>query len=346
MCVVLARCIGIIECYFLLEPLILITLGALYWSFQRTIGEQIMFKENAGTVRILGVPMDLGQSRRGVDMGPSAIRYAGLQARLERLGYSISDAGNVIVPPVEELDGDAGSQDNAHHRDAVVQVCQSIYDVLVTKHTNCDFTIVLGGDHSISIGSVTALTDQHKSGVIWVDAHADFNTPQTSPSGNIHGMPVAALLGDGPAELVNIGYPGPKLLPSQIVMVGIRNLDIKERQRLVASGINVLTMTEIGERGMGAIARQTLDCLNSFDSIHVSLDMDSLDPDFAPGVATPVPGGLTYREAHLLMEILAASGKVKSMDIVEINPILDTSNRTAELAVGLATSLLGQRIIR
>jgi arginase len=303
-------------------------------------------KENAGTVRILGVPMDLGQSRRGVDMGPSAIRYAGLQAHLERLGYSISDAGNVNVPPVEGLDTDQGSPDNAHHLSAVIQVCQSIYDALVSRHTGCDFTIVLGGDHSISIGSVSALTNQHKSGVIWVDAHADYNTPQTSPSGNIHGMPMAALLGDGPADLVNVGYPGAKLIPSQVVMIGIRNLDYKERQRLMDSGITVFSMTEIDEQGMGAIARQTLRCFESFDSIHVSLDMDSLDPEFAPGVATPVPGGLTYREAHLLMEILADSGKVTSMDIVEINPILDTRNRTAELAVGLAASLLGQRIIR
>ena len=302
-------------------------------------------KENAGTVRILGVPMDLGQSRRGVDMGPSAIRYAELQAHLERLGYAISDAGNVVVPPVEELENEE-SQSNARHLGAVIQVCQSIYDALVTKHTNCDFTIVLGGDHSISIGSVSALTDQHKSGVIWVDAHADYNTPQTTPSGNIHGMPMAALLGDGPGKLVNVGYPGAKLVPSQVVMIGIRNLDYKERQRLMDSGINVFSMTEIDEQGMGAIARETLRCFENFDSIHVSLDMDSLDPEFAPGVATPVPGGLTYREAHLLMEILADSGKVKSMDIVEINPILDTRNRTAELAVGLAASLLGQRIIR
>src|SRR5262249_21833508 len=154
-----------------------------------------------------------------VDMGPSAIRYAGLQARLRQLGYSIYDAGNVVVPPVEELE-ETDTQGNAHHLAAVVQVCQSIYDALKTKQPESNFTIVLGGDHSISIGSVTALTDQHKSGVIWVDAHADFNTPQTSPSGNVHGMPVAALLGDGPAELVNVGYPGAKLTPAQIVMVG------------------------------------------------------------------------------------------------------------------------------
>lgn len=303
-------------------------------------------KENAGTVRILGVPMDLGQSRRGVDMGPSAIRYAGLQAHLERLGYAISDAGNVDVPPVEGLETEQESPANAHHLSAVVQVCQSIYDALVSRYTGNDFTIVLGGDHSISIGSVSALTDQHKSGVIWVDAHADYNTPQTTPSGNIHGMPMASLLGDGPDKLVNVGYPGAKLIPSQVVMIGIRNLDYKERHRLMDSGITVFSMTEIDEQGMGAIARETLRCFESFDSIHVSLDMDSLDPEFAPGVATPVPGGLTYREAHLLMEILADSGKVKSMDIVEINPILDTRNRTAELAVGLAASLLGQRIIR
>jgi len=300
-------------------------------------------------IRVIGVPMDLGQSRRGVDMGPSAVRYAQLQARLERLGYHLEDCGNVVVPPVEEIEGRAkpapSSIGYAHHLDAVVSVCESIYNTVTAGFAEGDFTIVLGGDHSISIGSVAGVAQHGPIGVIWVDAHADYNTPQTSPSGNIHGMPMAALLGDGPDALVNIGYQGPKLQATQVVMIGIRNLDLKERLRLTNSGITVLTMTEIDENGMAVCARKALSQLAGFDAIHVSLDMDCLDPDIAPGVGTPVRGGFTYREAHLLMEILASSNKVRSMDIVEINPILDTSNQTAELAVELAASLLGQRII-
>lgn len=297
--------------------------------------------------RIFGVPMDLGQERRGVDMGPSAVRYAGLRGRLKRLGYTVFDGGNVAVPVVEEIDEQrprAPEDHRARHLDAVVAACQSIYEQMKCCSQEHEFAIFLGGDHSISVGSVAGVAERGPVGVIWVDAHADFNTPETSPSGNVHGMSVAALLGYGPRALVDVGYPGPKLQPSQVVMIGIRNLDTEERRKLAHSGITVLTMTDIDEHGMAAITRQALSRLSHLDSIHVSLDMDALDPDLAPGVGTPVPGGLTYREAHLLMELLAASGKVRSMDIVEINPILDHSNRTAVLAVELAASLLGQRI--
>jgi arginase len=294
-------------------------------------------------IKILGMPMDIGQSRRGTDMGPSALRYAGLQDRLKRLGYDVHDLGNVLVPVVEQIQSPDGK--NARHLDAVVQACQTLYEHALDCINSADFTIFMGGDHSMAVGTVSAVTNPEKVGVIWIDAHADYNTPLTSPSGNVHGMPIAALLGDEPRELADVGYPGPKLHPSQIVMIGIRNLDIAERQRLTKSGINVYTMTDIDEHGIGLITRQTLARLNHLDRIHVSLDMDSLDPEYAPGVGTPVQGGLTYREAHLLMEILAGSGKVHSMDIVEINPILDEGNQTAELAVELAASLLGQRII-
>ncbi len=307
--------------------------------------------EKITTIRIFGVPMDLGQQRRGVDMGPSAVRYAGLQERLRGLGYQVQDHGNVVVPVVEEVRQMEQTvtirpeEGNARHLHAVAQVCTAIY----TQMTECvqpgEFAIFLGGDHSISMGTVSGAVSRGPHGVIWVDAHADYNTPRTSPSGNVHGMPVAALLGDGPALLTNIGGPGPKLQPSQVAMVGIRNLDAIERQRLVKSGISVFTMTDIDEHGIGSIARQTLNRLSHLDSIHISLDMDSLDPDEAPGVGTPVRGGLTYREAHLLMELFAQSGKVRSLDIVEINPILDNHNQTAELAVELAASLLGQRIL-
>jgi arginase len=296
--------------------------------------------------RILGVPMDLGQQRRGVDMGPSAVRYAGLQDRLARLGYIVRDNGNIPVPVVEEIAGMVSDEQNpARHLDAVVKVCQSIYEQIVCCVEEHDFAICLGGDHSISVGSVAGVSHQSRVGMIWVDAHADFNTPDTSPSGNVHGMPVAALLGEGPRALVDVGYPGPKLQPSQVAMIGIRNLDFEERQRLTKSGISVFTMTDIDEQGMAAITRQALSRLSHLDTIHVSLDLDCLDPDVAPGVGTPVPGGLTYREAHLVMELLCQSNKVRSLDIVEINPILDNRNQTAELAVQLAASLMGQRII-
>ncbi|MFO7683710.1 MAG: arginase [Chloroflexota bacterium] len=296
---------------------------------------------NPRTIRIIGVPMDLGQNRRGVDMGPSAARYAGLQARLERLGHTVHDEGNVHVPnPEEEV-----AEGQTNRLKAVTAVCQNIYQIANRCADRGDFTLFLGGDHSISLGTIAAAAQHEPVGVIWIDAHADFNTFETSPSGNIHGMPVAALIGDGHESLVNIGYPGAKIKPSHIVQIGIRDLDPAERQRLLPSGVNVFTMRHLDELGMAAIARQALDRLRHLKRLHVSLDMDSLDPDEAAGVGTPVPGGLSYREAHLLMEILGDSGRVHSLDIVEINPILDDRNKTAELAVELAASLLGQRIL-
>ncbi len=297
-----------------------------------------MHKKN---IRIIGVPMDLGQSRRGVDMGPSAARYAGLQARLERLGHTVHDEGNVAVPnPEEDV-----AQTGARRLKAVTAVCNNIYTIARECVTHEEFAIFIGGDHSMSIGSVAAAAEDGPVGVIWIDAHGDFNTPESSPSGNIHGMPVAALTGDGPDSLVNVGKEGAKLHPTQIVQIGIRDLDNAERERLAQSGISIFTMRHVDENGIASIAKQALERLRHLPRIHVSLDIDSLDPDEAPGVGTPVPGGLTYREAHLLMEILGDSGRVQSLDIVEINPILDTMNKTAELAVELAASLLGQRIL-
>jgi arginase len=285
--------------------------------------------------------MDLGQNRRGVDMGPSAVRYAGLQARLARLGHQVFDEGNVPVPnPEEEV-----AEGSGRRLRAVTAVCQNIYELTRKFISDGDFTIFLGGDHSISIGTVAAAAQDESLGLIWIDAHGDFNTVETSPSGNIHGMPVATLVGDGPESLVNLGYPGAKVHPTHIVMIGIRDLDAGERQRLKRSGIQVFTMPHLDELGIAAVARQALDRLRHVSRIHVSLDMDSLDPREAPGVGTPVRGGLSYREAHLLMEILGDSGRVHSLDIVEINPILDDQNQTAELAVELAASILGQRIL-
>lgn len=293
-------------------------------------------------IRLIGVPMDLGQNRRGVDMGPSAVRYAGLQARLTQLGYEVHDEGNVPVPnPEEEV-----AEGESRRLRAVVTACQSIFEIGRHCYSADEFPVFLGGDHSISIGTVAAAaTEDEPIGLIWVDAHGDFNVPETSPTGNIHGMPVAVLVGHGDERLVNVGYPGPKVHPTHIVQIGIRDLDKMERKRINPSGVSVYTMRHLDELGMAAVARQALDRLRHLSRIHVSLDMDSLDPVEAPGVGTPVPGGLTYREAHLLMEILGDSGRVGSMDVVEINPILDEGNKTAELAVGLVASLLGQRIL-
>jgi arginase len=288
--------------------------------------------------------MDLGQSRRGVDMGPSAIRYAGLQSRLENLGWTVYDAGNIHVPVIEQIAVDETFECYpTHHMSAIAPVAQEIHNAMLKSVHAREDAIFLGGDHSISIGSISgALHRAHKVGVIWVDAHGDFNTPKTSPSGNIHGMVVTSLMGRGP-EALAIGER--RLSPDQIVMIGTRDLDFEERIALRESGIKVMTMRDIDEDGMASVVRTALSVLGDVEAIHVSFDMDSLDPSVAPGVGTPVQGGLNYREAHLLLEMLADDGRVRSMDIVEVNPILDTLNYTAEIAVGLAASLFGQRII-
>ncbi len=299
------------------------------------------------TVRIYGIPMDLGQLRRGVDMGPSAIRYAGLYDRLRKLGYTPTDAGNVTVPQVEQIsiDDAYGLDVNARYLPQVTQVCQDTYDLIKTTLKPGEYGIFLGGDHSLSIGTVSAVSQMGKVGVLWVDAHADMNTPLSSPSGNIHGMSVAALLGDGASSLINIGGPAPKLKPRDVAMVGLRNLDTEEKNRVSKIGIMPYTMRDVDELGMFRVAHQILDWFADYDFLHISLDLDGCDPSFAPGVGTPVNGGLTYREAHLLMEILSDSGKVRTVDIVEVNPVLDERNRTADIAVDLVASLFGQQIM-
>jgi arginase len=294
------------------------------------------------SIRIYGAPMDLGQQRRGVDMGASAVRYAGLQSRLESLGYTVSDGGNLHVPIVEQIDHDP-SDGRAHNASAVGNVCRAIYAHVGEALSNGETAIFLGGDHSVALGSTAAALEHGaKTGVLWIDAHGDFNTPQTTPSGNVHGMVVAALLGLCPPVLT-VGAK--RLMPEYTAMIGIRDLDVEEKQALAASGIHVMTMRAIDENGMAAVVRGVLDRLADCDALHVSLDLDSLDPQVAAGVGTPVPGGLTYREAHLLMEMLADDGRVRSLDIVEVNPILDSGNRTAAIAVELTASLFGQRIL-
>ncbi len=300
-------------------------------------------------IRIYGVPMDLGQARRGVDMGPSAIRYAGLQTRLERLGYQVHDGGNIAVPLAEQLEEIAFHDDpvigHAHYLPQVAQACQQVFVTMDACTGENEHVIFLGGDHSISIGTVASVARCQEVGVLWIDAHGDINTPHTTPSGNIHGMSVAVLLGYGPTQLTDIGGAGAKLDPEQVAMIGVRDLDPGERERIAECGVTVHTMREVDEHGIARIAQQALRQFEPVSRIHISLDLDSLDPTVAPGVGTPVPGGLSYREAHLLMEVLADSGKVCSLDIVEVNPILDTRNQTAEVAVELAAGLFGQRIL-
>jgi len=291
------------------------------------------------TIRIIGVPMDLGQSRRGVDIGPGAIRYAGISSQLRKIGYIIEDIGNIDVPVRDALPKDCDLLT------AIRRACELLYEAARESVIQGYLPVFLGGDHSIAIGTIGGITEHSRTGIIWVDAHGDFNTPETSPSGNIHGMALAVLTGRGLPELVNLGRPGTKLYPEDIVIIGIRKLDPEERIMLKNSGIKIYTMRDIDERGIGVIAGESLKHLSHLSRIHVSLDMDVLDPIEAPGVGSPVSGGLTYREAHLLMEILADSDCITSMDIVEINPILDHRNRTAENAVELAASLLGQRIL-
>lgn len=292
-------------------------------------------------IRIIGVPMDLGQAHRGVDLGPGAIRYAGLSARLKSLGYEIHDAGNLEVPVRDSLPGGPERK----FLPSIRRICEETYKVGRAAVEEGFIPIFLGGDHSIAIGTIGGVTHSEPSGVIWIDAHGDFNTPESSRSGNIHGMPLATLLGEGFPELVAVGRPGAKVNAEDVVMIGIRDLDSTERERLRESGITVYTMRDIDERGMGTVTREALDKLSHRKRIHVSLDVDGLDPHEAPGVGTPSSGGLTYREAQLLMEILADSCKVASADIVEINPILDHANSTGRKAVDLAASLFGKRIM-
>lgn len=292
------------------------------------------------TISIVGVPMDLGQSRRGVDMGPSAVRYAGLDDRLRELGCTVEDCGNVEIPVREELPPEGGLA----YLPAVTKAVQRAYQAGTAAFSAGATPVFLGGDHSIALGTVAAAASRQSLGVLWIDAHGDFNTPETSPSGNLHGMPLAALTGQGSPAMVNLLTDAPTVAEENVVILGLRSLDVAERELLRASQVGVYTMREIDEQGIGKVAHSALERLEHCRSLHISLDMDALDPQEAPGVGTPVPGGLTYREAHLLMETIASAGKVDSVDVVEINPILDHRNRTAQIAVELVLSLLGQSI--
>jgi len=274
-------------------------------------------------------------------MGPAAMRYAGLAARLTALGCRVSDGGNLLVPVRDTLLDERAR----HYLPSVSSVCSAAYEAGRRAREEGCIPFFIGGDHSLAIGTIGGISHDEAVGLIWIDAHGDFNTPESSITGNIHGMTLAALRGDGYHELVNCGRPGPKLLADDIVMIGIRDLDPLEKARLQESGITIYTMRDIDERGIGAITHEALKRLKHRQRLHVSLDMDSIDPQVAPGVGTGVPGGLTYREAQLLMEIIADTGRVGSVDMVEINPILDQSNQTARIAVELAASLFGKSIL-
>ena len=294
------------------------------------------------SIRLIGIPMDLGQDLRGVDMGPSALRYAGLAERLERLGHVVEDVGNIDVAVRGSL---RRADSGLTYLPEVAQICTRAYEAARKAVADGCLPIFIGGDHSVSAGTIGGITHGGSTGVLWIDAHGDFNTPDTSPSGNVHGMPLAALLGHGAPELVDVGRKGPKLEREDVMLIGIRSLDMNERELITGDRVGIYTMREIDERGIAQVAHEVLRRLNHIERLHVSLDMDALDPMFAPGVGTPVPGGLTSREAHLLMEILADDGRVASIDVVEINPILDEKNRTAQMAAGLLTSLLGKSIL-
>ena len=289
-------------------------------------------------IRIIGVPMDLGQSQRGVDMGPSAVRYAGLSSRLRSLGYRIEDRGNVEVKVRDAVP-------KSRLVPAIADACEVVYGTAREAIRDGALPIFLGGDHSIAIGTVGGVTHESPAGLLWVDAHGDYNTPRTSKSGNVHGMPLAVLLGRGSKRLVDLGRRGAKVKPEDVVLLGVRQLDDKERVVLRQSGITVFTMRDIDERGIHETALDALSRLSHLERLHLSLDMDCLDPSVAPGVGTPVAGGLTYREAQLLMEIVADSKTLASVDIVEINPIVDQGNQTATMAIDLAVSALGKRIL-
>ncbi len=305
-----------------------------------------MHKLSTKRLSIFGVPMDLGAGRRGVDMGPSALRLAQLANSLENLGYEVTDEGNIAVSVAEAVASTNAdnADDNLHYKAAIQQACQATYEALKTLDADT-IPIILGGDHSISMGSVAGVSERGRTGVIWVDAHSDVNTPATSPSGNIHGMPLAHLIGFGDDSLRDIWGGGAAIKAEDVVFIGLRSVDRGERDFIREHGISAFTMTDIDQHGIARVATETLEQLEHLDYIHVSFDADSLDPMIAPGVGTPVPGGLSYREAHLLMEIFAASEKITSVDLVEVNPILDTKNATAEIMVEMCSSLLGKSIL-
>lgn len=300
---------------------------------------------NKHKISIIGVPLDHGQSRRGVDMGPSAIRYAGVIERIEAIGHEVIDEGNIQIEVAKNAETQNSKLRNLNE---VIKANTSLAEKVEKTVESGRFPLVLGGDHSIAIGTLAGLATAYKNlGVIWYDAHADLNTSETSPSGNIHGMPMAVSIGLGDEQLVNIHTAGQKVKPENIVIIGARSVDPGERELIKEKGIKVYTMHEIDKYGMATVMQDSIAYLQSreLDGVHLSLDLDGLDPLYTPGVGTPVPGGISYRESHLAMEMLEESGLITSAEFVEVNPILDEKNKTADVAVGLIGSLLGEKLL-
>jgi arginase len=304
--------------------------------------------ETPKQIRIIGVPLDLGQSRRGVDMGPSAVRVAGLESKLEALGYQVKDGGNISVAVLETRpEGDP----RAKYLKEITETCTKEAELVLKTLESGHIPVVLGGDHSIAAGTVSGVAEFYrrenkKIGLIWIDAHSDINTPETSPSGNVHGMPLGAIMGLFDSPLSNIFDFSPKVKPDNCVLVGIRDVDTNERDNIKRAGVHAFTMRDIDERGMQEVMAAALrQAIDDTDGIAISLDMDFVDPSDAPGVGTPVRGGVTYREAHLALEMIADSRSMVSFEIVEINPVIDVHNTTALLGVELALSGLGKKIL-
>lgn len=298
-------------------------------------------------VRMIGFPMDLGADRRGVDMGPSAVRYAGLARRILALGHGFEDLGDVGVPIPERREPGSGPK----FLREIVRACERLAPRVEHVLDQGGFPLVVGGDHSMAIGTVTGVARHFRRrneriGLLWIDAHADMNTDATSPSGNIHGMPLSAIAGYGHRDLVELGGFSPKVDPDNIVLLGIRSVDDGEREIVLKSGVHYFEMMRIDASGMGPVVREALDlACRDVAGIHVSLDVDGIDPEIAPGVGTPVPGGINLRETHLLMEMIADTGMMVSMECAELNPILDLQNRTGKLVCDLVLSALGQKVI-
>jgi len=295
-------------------------------------------------IGVLGVPLDLGASRRGTDMGPSAIRYAQLQDILAQTGHTVHEFGNLSVP----VAGQGETKGPLRYLDEIVAVCDALARATTAMMDEGCFPLILGGDHSLALGTLAAVCRRYPEvGLLWLDAHGDFNTPETSPSGNIHGMPLAVAVGRGEPALVGLGGYQPKVPESHVVIVGARDLDGIERTALRESAVTIFTMKEIDELGIAAVMRQALGITTDGGRrpFHLSLDLDVVDPVYAPGVGTPVEGGLSFREAHLAMELIGQTCALVSAEIVEVNPILDQANRTGRLAAGLAASALGKRIL-
>jgi arginase len=308
-------------------------------------------------IAVIGAPMDLGAGRRGVDMGPSALRIAGLNEKLVRLGYAAEDLGNIQV---DQPESSPSGTPHARYLTQIAHTCTRLADMVEETARNGRMPLVLGGDHSAAIGTVAGMsrhfraqnqstqgrTNPSTMGLLWIDAHPDMNTPESSHTGNVHGMPLACIIGLGPTLLTSVGGTTPMVAPGNVSIVGLRSVDEIERLNVRETGVHFFTMRDIDERGLLSVMQEAIHHVSSGTSgFHLSLDMDAVDPVEAPGVGTPVHGGITYREAHLAMELVCDSGLMTSLEVVEVNPVMDQANRTAVLAVELALSALGKRIL-